>query len=77
MGIYVFETKRLFELLREDAADPTSSHDFGKDVIPRLAAGGRAVAHPFERSYVRSGVESKPYWRDVGTLDSYFAATST
>jgi glucose-1-phosphate adenylyltransferase len=74
MGIYVFETKFLLDRLREDAADPDSSHDFGKDIIPRLVAAGHAVAHPFERSCVRSRAESLPYWRDVGTLDSYFAA---
>ena len=74
MGIYVFETKFLFGLLKEDAADPHSTHDFGKDIIPRLVAGGKAVAHPFERSYVRSTAKAQPYWRDVGTLDSYFAA---
>jgi glucose-1-phosphate adenylyltransferase len=74
MGIYVFDTRYLFERLREDAADPASGHDFGRDLIPRLVAGAKAVAHPFERSCVRSGAEAQPYWRDVGTLDSYFAA---
>ncbi len=74
MGIYVFDTQFLFERLREDAADPASSHDFGKDIIPRIVAAGKAVAHPLERSYVRSSDRSKPYWRDVGTLDSYFSA---
>ena len=74
MGIYVFESRVLFDLLRQDAADPTSKHDFGGDVIPRLVAAGRAVAHPFERSCVRSANQSVPYWRDVGTLDAYFDA---
>ncbi|MGD0433916.1 MAG: glucose-1-phosphate adenylyltransferase [Acetobacteraceae bacterium] len=74
MGIYVFDTAYLFERLKEDAADPTSSHDFGKDLIPRLVKDAKAVAHPFERSCVRSNAESSPYWRDVGTLDSYFTA---
>jgi glucose-1-phosphate adenylyltransferase len=74
MGIYVFDTRYLFDRLREDAADSTSSHDFGKDLIPRLVAGAKAVAHPFERSCVRSSAEAPPYWRDVGTLDSYFSA---
>jgi glucose-1-phosphate adenylyltransferase len=74
MGIYVFDTRYLFDRLTEDAADPNSSHDFGKDLIPRLVSEAKAVAHPFERSYVRSSAESKPYWRDVGTIDSYFAA---
>jgi glucose-1-phosphate adenylyltransferase len=74
MGIYVFNTRYLFERLSEDAADPSSSHDFGRDIIPRLVTGAKAVAHPFERSCVRSTAEAPPYWRDVGTLDSYFAA---
>jgi glucose-1-phosphate adenylyltransferase len=74
MGIYVFETRLLFEILREDAADPHSSHDFGKDIIPRLVEEGRAVAHPFERSCVRTSEVAASYWRDVGTLDAYFDA---
>jgi glucose-1-phosphate adenylyltransferase len=74
MGIYVFETKRLFEILNEDAADPESSHDFGKDIIPRIVSGGKAVAHHFSRSCVRSSAETSAYWRDVGTVDAYFAA---
>lgn len=74
MGIYVFETQFLFDLLRVDAADPNSSHDFGKDLIPRIVKEGKAVAHPFERSCVMSTAEAVPYWRDVGTVDSYFAA---
>mgnify|MGYP001806386077 CR=1 FL=1 len=74
MGIYVFETKRLFELLNRDAADPASSRDFGKDIIPWLVTNGKAVAHHFSRSCVRSTAETKPYWRDVGTVDAYWEA---
>ncbi len=74
MGIYVFETKRLFELLNRDAADPGSSRDFGKDIIPWLVTNGKAVAHHFSRSCVRSTAETKPYWRDVGTVDAYWEA---
>ena len=74
MGIYVFETKFLFEVLREDAEDPNSSHDFGKDIIPKMVKDGNARAHHFSRSPLRSGTEDEPYWRDVGTLDAYFAA---
>jgi glucose-1-phosphate adenylyltransferase len=74
MGIYVFETKFLFEQLRRDAADPNSSHDFGKDIIPFLVQHGKAVAHPFARSCIRSRAESRPYWRDVGTVDAYYSA---
>jgi glucose-1-phosphate adenylyltransferase len=74
MGIYVFDTVFLAARLREDAADPDSTHDFGKDVIPKLVKQGRAYAHHFGRSALRSGSEMAPYWRDVGTLDAYFTA---
>jgi glucose-1-phosphate adenylyltransferase len=74
MGIYVFNTKFLADELRRDAADPNSSHDFGKDIIPRLVKEAKAVAHPFSRSAIRPSPEAPPYWRDVGTIDSYFAA---
>ena len=74
MGIYVFDARYLYDRLKEDAADARSSHDFGKDIIPSLVTNAKAVAHPFERSCVRSNAESRSYWRDVGTLDSYFAA---
>ncbi len=74
MGIYVFETKLLIELLQRDAADPNSSHDFGKDIIPYLVKNGKAIAHHFERSCVVSSGEAQIYWRDVGTVDAYWAA---
>ena len=74
MGIYVFETEFLFEQLQRDAADPNSSHDFGKDIIPSLVKHGKAVAHRFPRSCVRSQSEKEAYWRDVGTLDAYWEA---
>ena len=54
MGVYVFETKFLLDELRRDASDPNSSHDFGKDIIPYLVKNGKAVAHSFQRSCVRS-----------------------
>ena len=74
MGIYVFETKFLFDMLRRDAADANSQHDFGRDIIPALVRQGRAVAHHFGRSCVRSATEAEPYWRDVGTVDAYWEA---
>ncbi len=74
MGIYVFDTKFLLDQLKRDAADPESSHDFGKDLIPYLVKHGKAVAHRFERSCVRANTEALPYWRDVGTLDAYWTA---
>ncbi len=74
MGIYVFEISFLLDLLREDAADPNSSHDFGKDIIPYIVKNGKAVAHHFSQSCVRSSEEAKHYWRDVGTVDAYWEA---
>jgi len=74
MGIYVFDSRFLFEQLRRDANDPSSSHDFGKDVIPYIVKNGRAVAHQFSRSCVRSGDDQRSYWRDVGTVDAYWSS---
>jgi glucose-1-phosphate adenylyltransferase len=74
MGIYVFDSKFLFDELRRDASDPNSSHDFGKDIIPYIVKNGRAVAHQFSRSCVRSGEDPRSYWRDVGTVDAYWAS---
>jgi glucose-1-phosphate adenylyltransferase len=74
MGIYVFDTRFLIEQLKRDAADPKSSRDFGKDIIPHLVEHGKAVAHHFSESCVRSRAEGTAYWRDVGTVDAYWAA---
>ena len=74
MGIYVFNTDYLFELLKRDAAEPSSSHDFGKDLIPYVVKTGKAVAHRFSASCVRSAQEAEAYWRDVGTVDTYWEA---
>ncbi|MBP1599496.1 MAG: glucose-1-phosphate adenylyltransferase, partial [Acidobacteria bacterium] len=61
MGIYVFNTRFLLQRLNEDAADPGSSHDFGKNIIPKMVANDNVYAYPF------SG-----YWVDVGTISSYW-----
>ena len=74
MGIYVFRTQFLFEQLRRDEADENSSRDFGKDIIPYLVEHGRAFAHRFTESCVRSDSQAETYWRDVGTLDAYWQA---
>jgi glucose-1-phosphate adenylyltransferase len=74
LGIYVFHTRTLIEELRRDAADPRSSRDFGKDIIPHLVTGAKAVAHRFSASCVRSPEEPAAYWRDVGTVDAYWEA---
>ncbi len=74
MGIYVFETKFLFEALRRDADTPDSTRDFGKDIIPYIVKHGKAVAHRFTDSCIRAAEEIGEYWRDVGTVDAYFEA---
>ena len=70
MGIYVFNPKLLERLLRADAEDPTSVHDFGKNVIPDAIDKLRVFAYPFED--VRTKAQN--YWRDVGTVDAYYDA---
>jgi glucose-1-phosphate adenylyltransferase len=74
MGIYVFKTDFLIDVLRKDALSETSEHDFGKDIIPALVKAGNAYAHPFSRSCVTSSHEQVPYWRDVGTIDAFWQA---
>ncbi|MFN7532217.1 MAG: glucose-1-phosphate adenylyltransferase [Gemmatimonas sp.] len=74
MGIYVFKTSFLADLLRRDALDTNSSHDFGKDLIPYVVANGKAVAHRFRDSCVKASRESEAYWRDAGTIDAYWEA---
>ncbi|WP_031235993.1 glucose-1-phosphate adenylyltransferase [Asticcacaulis sp. AC402] len=74
MGVYVFKTKFLIEELKRDAVAPSSSRDFGKDIIPHLVTHGKAVAHQFSHSCVRSESETEAYWRDVGTVDAYWEA---
>ena len=74
MGVYVFSARALYAELERDHRDATSSHDFGKDVIPHLVNRGLAVAHSFEESCVKTTPEAEAYWRDVGTIDSYWSA---
>ena len=74
MGIYVFDTAFLAAQLRRDAADPASSRDFGKDIVPHIVKHGTAYAHSFNRSVVQSEAETHAYWRDVGTVDAYWQA---
>jgi glucose-1-phosphate adenylyltransferase len=74
MGIYVFETRFLMEQLRRDAQTEGSSRDFGKDIIPYVVANGKAVAHRFSTSCVKSDTEVEAYWRDAGTVDAYWEA---
>ncbi len=73
MGIYVFNTAFLIAQLQRDALDRASSHDFGKDLIPWMVSLAHVHAHRFEDSCVNMAAGG-PYWRDVGTLDAYWAA---
>ena len=70
MGIYVFKTAELLRALREDSESADSSHDFGKDVIPKLLGTARVVAYNF----VDMNAKDALYWRDVGTIDAYYEA---
>ncbi|HEX2712493.1 MAG TPA: glucose-1-phosphate adenylyltransferase [Candidatus Acidoferrales bacterium] len=70
MGVYIFNTQLLIPVLIADAEDPQSSHDFGRDVLPKIISKYRVYAYNFVD-------ENKPdaiYWRDVGTVDAYYAA---
>ena len=73
MGVYVFNMKFLCDRLARDAADSSSSHDFGRDLIPRMVREDRVFAHRFADSCVNM-VGDRPYWRDVGTVDAYWEA---
>jgi glucose-1-phosphate adenylyltransferase len=70
MGIYVFNRKFLFEQLIKDADTADSSHDFGKDIIPKVIKHYRVIAYPFTNT--SSGKQA--YWRDVGTIDAFWEA---
>jgi len=70
MGIYLFSTDFLLEVLRRDAANPDSAHDFGRNVLPAICESSRLVACPFND--LESGEQG--YWRDVGTVDAYWEA---
>jgi len=74
MGIYVFNAEYLYQLLEEDMANDASEHDFGKNLIPRVVKEGRAIAHPLNLSSVPRSSRHNPYWRDVGTVDAFWAA---
>lgn len=74
MGIYVFDADYLYEVLEDEVANPNTNHDFGKDIIPRAVQDGVLYAHPFERSCKGRSAEGAIYWRDVGTIDSYWNA---
>ena len=75
MGNYIFNAKTLMEVLKEDAEQEDSSHDFGHDILPRICGTKGVFAYDFRRNRVpgMGAGEDNSYWRDVGTLDSYWA----
>jgi glucose-1-phosphate adenylyltransferase len=70
MGVYIFNTQLLVPILIADAEDPTSSHDFGKDIIPKILGKHRVFAYNFRDE----NKKETSYWRDVGTIDAYYEA---
>src|SRR5215467_6817455 len=70
MGIYIFNTQLMIPMLLADSEDPKSSHDFGKDILPRIINKHRVFAYNF----VDENAKDALYWRDVGTLDAYYEA---
>jgi glucose-1-phosphate adenylyltransferase len=70
MGVYIFNTQLLIPILIADAEDPNSSHDFGKDILPKILGKYRLYTYNF----IDENRKEALYWRDVGTIDAYFDA---
>jgi glucose-1-phosphate adenylyltransferase len=70
MGVYLFNTEVMLHALMDDAEDPNSTHDFGRDIIPKCIRKLRVVAYDF----IDLNDKTVKYWRDVGTLDAYYEA---
>jgi glucose-1-phosphate adenylyltransferase len=73
MGVYIFNTQLLIPILLADSEDPKSTHDFGKDILPRIISKHRVFAYNFVDENAENPKDTL-YWRDVGTLDAYFEA---
>lgn len=74
MGNYIFSTRALLDLLKEDAKTSGSHHDFGMDILPKLAGKSPMYAYNFETNRIPGEVDTSPYWRDVGTIEAYYEA---
>jgi glucose-1-phosphate adenylyltransferase len=75
MGNYIFSTGTLIDLLKTDAKDSSSHHDFGRDILPKLAGKAPMYAYNFETNRIPGEAEpAVPYWRDVGTIDAFYEA---
>ncbi len=75
MGNYIFSTRSLLRELYDDAANPASTHDFGRDILPSLVGRGEMFAYDFQTNQIPGEPTGAPvYWRDVGTIDAYYEA---
>ena len=76
MGNYIFSTGPLLKYIYEDARIEDSSHDFGRDILPKWVQSGEVYAYDFGTNRIPGDpVDSQVYWRDVGTIDAYYDAT--
>jgi glucose-1-phosphate adenylyltransferase len=71
MGVYLFSTRALLDVLAEAHGDANTSHDFGKDILPRLVERGHSV---YAYDFIDENKKEVRYWRDIGTLDAYYEA---
>src|SRR5205807_1111317 len=75
MGNYLFSTRALLKALHKDAVDDSSTHDFGRDILPKLVAEQQAVyAYDFQSNKIPGEPPGDAYWRDVGTIDAFWEA---
>jgi glucose-1-phosphate adenylyltransferase len=75
MGNYIFSTRTLLKLLHDDAAEEASEHDFGHNILPKLAGKAEIYAYDFQTNRIPGErPDAQPYWRDVGTIDAYYEA---
>lgn len=74
MGNYVFEAEALYRELESDAEDNNSYHDFGRDIIPSMCRKNEVFVYDFSRNHIKNDNGNLMYWRDVGTIDSYWQA---
>jgi glucose-1-phosphate adenylyltransferase len=75
MGNYVFSTRTLLKLLHDDAAEESSRHDFGHNILPKLAGKAEIYAYDFQTNRIPGEpADTEPYWRDVGTIDAFYDA---
>ncbi len=75
MGNYIFDAVRLVELLKEDATDRSSEHDFGRSILPKIVSSHKMYAYDFQRNRIAMEAEAESaYWRDIGTIQAYYEA---